>query len=94
MYKDITATSHVTKDFLTGARQKTGYAHLYFKRIAFLDFVSAMIMASSEPHAVEVRDKIFPVMKTCEDFVASFAAGVKDAESAEPAAVGAEGGRR
>ena len=31
MYKDITGTSHVTKEFLTGARQKAGYAHNYFQ---------------------------------------------------------------
>ena len=91
MYKDITGTSHVTKEFLTGARQKAGYAHTIFKRIAFLEFVYTIIITSNEPHANEVRDTIFPMMKTCSSFVASFAAGVKDAESTEPAAVGAEG---
>ena len=70
---------------------QAGYAHLYFKRIAFMDFVSAMVMASSEAHAVEAREKLFPVMKTSEVFVTSFVATAAAAALVETAAVGADG---
>ena len=32
-YEDITKESHVTKEFLTGAKHKAGYAQMFFKRL-------------------------------------------------------------
>ena len=58
-YKDIAKDSHVTKEFLTGAKHKAGYAQMFFKRLAFLEFLESMIKASTGPHAEEVFVCIF-----------------------------------
>ena len=58
-YKDIAKDSHVTKDFLTGAKHKAGYAQMFFKRLAFLEFLESMVKASTGPHAEEVFVCIF-----------------------------------
>ena len=35
-YKDITRDSHVTKEFLTGAKYKAGYAQMFFQTFGVL----------------------------------------------------------
>ena len=71
-YKDIAKDSHVTKEFLTGAKHKAGYAQMFFKRLAFLEFLESMIKASTGSHAEEVRDKIFPQMLRQAAFIQNF----------------------
>lgn len=45
---------------------------MFFKRLAFLDFVQAMLAASTEPHALEIRSKIVPRVDRVGTFVANF----------------------
>ena len=45
---------------------------MFFKRIAFLDFLKGMIMSSREAHANEFRDKILPKNGSFIGFVEAF----------------------
>ena len=45
---------------------------MFFKRLAFLEFLESMLKASSGQHAEEVRDKIFPKMLRHADFIQHF----------------------
>ena len=45
---------------------------MFFKRIAFIDFLKGMIMSSRESHANEIRDKILPKMCSYIQFVEAF----------------------
>ena len=45
---------------------------MFFKRLAFLEFLESMLKASAGPHAEEVRDKIFPNMLRHADFIQNF----------------------
>ena len=56
---------------------------MFFKRMALVDFLKAMVAASHEPHAEEVRNIILPKLTTVECFVEHFAI------HKSPAAVGA-----
>ena len=57
---------------------------MFFKRLAFLDFITAMIAASDAPHAGEARSTILPKTGTLDTFVEKFA------KTRSSAAVGAE----
>ena len=46
---------------------------MLFKRVAFTDFFRAMVNASNEPHAEEIRNTIKPKMGTFDAFVEAFA---------------------
>ena len=46
---------------------------MFFKRMALVDFLKAMVAASHEPHAEEVRNTILPKLTTVECFVEHFA---------------------
>ena len=59
---------------------------MMFKRLAFVDFIEAMLVAGNQTHAQEGRDTIFPKMGTLERFVDSFG------RSKSSAAVGAKAG--
>ena len=45
---------------------------MFFKRIAFIDFLKGMIMSSRESHANEIREKILPKMCSYIQFVEAF----------------------
>ena len=62
---------------------KAGFAQMMFTRIAFVDVVQAMVNASSESHAEEIRSITYPKLATFERFVEAFA------PSKSAAAVGA-----
>ena len=53
-------------------RGQAGFAQMTLKRMAFIEFIHAMAVAS-EPHAEEIRSKIYDKMDTLERFVQSFA---------------------
>ena len=46
---------------------------MLFKRVAFVEFFRAMVTASNEPHAEEIRNTIYKKMGTFDAFVEAFA---------------------
>ena len=93
LFKDITKEADIKKEFLIGGRAKAGFVQLLFKRKAFTDFISAMVIASSGAHAEEARDKIFPKMDSCRKFLTAFLPALSEASTSLnsiEAAVGAE----
>ena len=51
---------------------KAGFAQMFFKRLAFVDFCNAMVKASTAAYAEEVRTKIAPKLMTIKSYVAEF----------------------
>jgi len=64
--------------------RQAGFAQLFYKRLAFVDFFEAMITAGNGAHVGEARAKIIPQLATIEKFAETFA------KSKSAAAVGAQ----
>ena len=73
----------MTKEFLTGGRNKAGFVHVFYKRCAFIDFDKVLVCSSNGRHVDEGQTHIFPRMTSIQKFEKHFA-GKKSA-----AAIGA-----
>ena len=60
LYKDIVKDTHLTKEYLTGGRQKAGFVHWFFKRTVFVDFIKVLVASSNGRFAEEAKENIFP----------------------------------
>ena len=66
IFKDIAEEKHINQQFLIGAKNKAGFAQSFFKRKSFLDFLSALIIASGDNDvANEAKERILPYLNTC-----------------------------
>ena len=87
LYKDIVKASDLTKEFLVGGRHKAGFTQMFYKRLAFIQFLVNFINASpASAHVDEARTQILPVLATVHDFAQTFA----KTKSALTVAVGAQ----
>ena len=68
-----------------GPCMQAGFVQVFFKRMAFIDFIQTMVLASSEAHAEEARAEVFPKLAKSDDFYKAFLRPLAQ----QPAAVGA-----
>ena len=83
LYKDIVKESHLTKEYLTGGRHKAGFAHWFFKRSAFIDFIYVLVASSTGPLVDEAKEKIFPKLTSVKQVVQHFTKPITQAGSAD-----------
>ena len=60
VHGDIARESQLTKEFLFGDRKKAGFAVVFFKRLAFIEFIKVFSLSSSGHAGDEEKAKIFP----------------------------------
>ena len=83
LYKDIAKDSHLTKEFLTGGRNKAGFVHLFLKRKAFIDFIQVLVGSSNGRFVDEAKDKIFPKLTSIKEMEKEFTGPITQAGSGD-----------
>ena len=64
VYKDTAKDTHLTSEFLTGGRAKSGFVHWLFKRTALADFIQLLVASSIGRCSKETEENIFSYIGT------------------------------
>ena len=70
VFKNVASDSVYSKEFLVGGARKAGFAHVFFKRMAFVSFIEVLVRSSQGPAAEEAKSMVLPRLAKFTDFQA------------------------
>ena len=93
LFKDISSDSDLTVDFLAGkGTKKAAFAHTVFKRLAFVEFLEAMLNLCADRHGDELCTVVLIRFGTLSAFLENFALSTRPFPAQLSPAVGGNGG--